>query len=977
MKKTLLTAFLLAGAAPLLHAQAQTTFLHAPHDAAHGIGCVDCHEFTLTDVDSWEAPQDTLDDTVKNFICLRCHGPAGSAPAVGMHSDLTVNGTETWSNECTDCHAPHFQRQLAGVADISEDFLLTDMYLVTGTINSVTTAGGNTTITYTLGYAAADWTNPGRWSAKTAPDRGLIFVADALNPKGVTYETILADASSITVAGIVASDMVGKTFGLFYGQFLRKEIKTPFGNQIISFFNPHGGFVDDSGSITPTGVCQVCHSNTGYWTYDGSNNTHNSQTNCLICHEHEAGFAPGAGGAGGKHPGHLLLAGVTCGTCHDTNNFPYFHSGTDANGDGMFDLAETNVCDACHQDAIGNALSGYAENWLDDGFELDCSSCHALSPSTGSHTVHLSLTECGSCHDSAVQGTTAPEQHVDTNIDVYDTVPADQGYPADKEKFTPPSTCNNLYCHSSAQGSVNPTDAPTYMETPVWGTPFSNTVATCTGCHNSGGHLGGAGTPMATGSHAKHLSYKFDQDASCQVCHFDWNYTGCVNCHNRRVSHVDGNIDVTFSESFPFGVTASSGNYSGDPSPQTDYGGCDSLFCHSQGTSASAPYTPPNVTDITWGGAAMPSDCSGCHGGDPASAVPINTGSHSRHTADYDCSVCHDRTVSNSRTLNQTPYSSYTYGQRYHVDGKITVAFESAVATNGTYAGQSSPVIYRQAGSSYGACGNIYCHSNGTSVATGTIPSYTSAVWGSGGPLACDSCHAYGPDYPNGSPKANSHQVHGSNNCQYCHAATTATGNSITSQANHVNGVYDVEAGGGVSFTYSGGTCSNISCHQGGHADWGSTTLAMDCDSCHGYPPVPGDGLNVNDQFDGGKGAHITASYDPSNGIEGGHIIVSSDLNPSADIYGSDATGYFECSKCHYGGAHANGSVEVNIRTSAWSKSVPWGSGSYDRTDGFNQEPTLTAYQGEPGNSVTPKTCSNINCHFGTETPRWSCPGGE
>ncbi len=31
-------------------------------------------------------------------------------------------------------------------------------------------------------------------------------------------------------------------------------------------------------------------------------------------------------------------------------------------------------------------------------------------------------------------------------------------------------------------------------------------------------------------------------------------------------------------------------------------------------------------------------------------------------------------------------------------------------------------------------------------------------------------------------------------------------------------------------------------------------------------------------------------------------------------------------------------------------------------------------YLGDPTDNVTPKTCSNVNCHFGKETPQWDCP---
>ncbi len=709
MNKIFLSPLLLAGVFSLLYTPAHATFLHAPHDDAHGVDCVDCHEFSLEDASAWGAPQATTDETVKNFICLKCHGPGGSAPTKAMHSDLTINGSEMWTTECTDCHAPHFQRQIAGVADISEDFLLSDMYLVTGTINSITSAGANTTIAYSLGNADAKWTNPASWSAKTGTGRGLIFVADAASPNGQTFETLAANGFSITVIGTVDPAMVGKTFGLLYGQFLKNKITTNLGDQVVSFYNPYGGFVDKSGSVAPTGICQVCHENTIYWTNDGANINHNGDAKCVGCHSHDTGFAPSGGGDTGKHPEHLALTGVTCDSCHDIIDFPYFKSGTDANGDGKFELFETDVCTNCHNDGTGNPVTGFIAGWTDPEFELTCASCHALSPGSGSHDFHLTIIGCGRCHDGTIEGTTPPEQHIDNTIDVYDVIPGDLGYPADKAKSS----------------------------------PYSN-------------------------------------------------------------------------------------------------------------------------------------------------------------------------------------------------------------------------------------CSNFYCHSNGTSVQTGVVEPFTSATWGSG-PLACDSCHGFAPDYPNGSPKANSHQVHGTNNCQFCHAATTTTGNTITDPANHANGNYDILAGDGVSFSYAAGTCSNISCHQGGSADWGSTTLAFDCDSCHGYPPVPGDGLNVNDLYDGGKGAHVTQwqQYD-LYGI-GGHILSSDSLQATTDRYGDITTGYNECAKCHMDGLHGNGKIDIKIMESSWSTTT--NKGYYERPYGFGLGPPI--YDGVPGEAVSPKTCSNIICHQGKETPKWSCPGGE
>ncbi len=103
---------------------------------------------------------------------------------------------------------------------------------------------------------------------------------------------------------------------------------------------------------------------------------------------------------------------------------------------------------------------------------------------------------------------------------------------------------------------------------------------------------------------------------------------------------------------------------------------------------------------------------------------------------------------------------------------------------------------------------------------------------GGSGPGGCNGCHGGSttdgrPDYPSGSPKANSHGLH-PQGCNVCHVETTADGTTIANAALHMNEAYDVAAGPGVTFAYSyvatGGTCSNISCHSGGSATWGPTT---------------------------------------------------------------------------------------------------------------------------------------------------------
>ncbi|MBU0909818.1 MAG: hypothetical protein KJ717_09630, partial [Proteobacteria bacterium] len=356
---------------------AYASFIHAPHDAQHDVDCIDCHEFPQVDFTSWGAPQVTIDDTVKNFICLRCHGPGGSAPTKAMHSDLSLNGTATWTTECVDCHDPHFQRQLHSVADLGNDFLLSDMYLVIGTIDSIAEAGANTTISYTLDNATEKWTDPATWSAKTGSGRGLIFVADALNPEGQTFETVAADASTITVMGSVDPTMIDKQFGLLYGQFIKNRIENSLGGQTVNFFNPYGGYVDASASNPPNGICQACHTSTLFWRNDGSNRTHYAQARCTLCHDAAQGF---------KFVGHdhNIFASDGCKNCH-----------TDPDIVGQIHFAD---CETCHLSAKPEVVQAIAS-----GGPAECVTCHGVDYfSQHDHDHNATVTgsaECISCHE--------------------------------------------------------------------------------------------------------------------------------------------------------------------------------------------------------------------------------------------------------------------------------------------------------------------------------------------------------------------------------------------------------------------------------------------------------------------------------------------------------------------------------------------------------------------------------------------------
>ena len=145
-----------------------------------------------------------------------------------------------------------------------------------------------------------------------------------------------------------------------------------------------------------------------------------------------------------------------------------------------------------------------------------------------------------------------------------------------------------------------------------------------------------------------------------------------------------------------------------------------------------------------------------CHRYNTALSGPINN-----------CANCHPP----HNPVATPPWPKYMFDN--HVDGRVTINFDPIYGPAISYSGTPQP------GDGYGNCANTYCHSNGTSVATGTIPANTSAEWGAD--PDCSGCHGNPPAYANGAPKKNSHAAHGGSTCDKCHSATTTTGTTITS----------------------------------------------------------------------------------------------------------------------------------------------------------------------------------------------------
>ncbi len=507
---------------------------------------------------------------------------------------------------------------------------------------------------------------------------------------------------------------------------------------------------------------------------------------------------------------------------------------------------------------------------------LQCNDCHGTSkpadlrpldasfrnPSgggfPGNHRTHLDApstsSACNICHPDS---SSYDASHRDGKIKISshaNNSPNITYYPAYNNNTTAwaqtatPTlgTCSNVNCHFETV-------------TPVWGE--SPTLTSCTTCHG----VPPDGTPAdysggAAGSHRHHDAYYPGVD-NCIKCHSDHTTEPAPFAHatsiGKRAIYVQprdpqNNIYGSFS--------AGTNDYLPSQVGSHTYGTCKSTYCHST-VQADGGTGQPVYGSPKWG---TPSDsCNlschrvGFHNSVAADGSPvnsrINTGSHTKHLA-YptnsvgSCSSCHLWTPSylNGGCMGASchpgphgggplvPPETYTK----HANGMIDISFNPGYAASATYNAIATPMS-KAPRTGYSACSNVYCHSNGTSVATGTVPDNTSPAWGTG-TMTCSGCHGNPPAYNNGSPKANSHAKHAGlgYGCNACHAGTTTNGTTIDSTTLHVNKSYDLSPGTGITFTYvfavTGGTCSNISCHNNGTAVWGAT---LTCGDCHAVSP--------------------------------------------------------------------------------------------------------------------------------------------
>jgi len=661
---------------------------------------------------------------------------------------------------------------------------------------------------------------------------------------------------------------------------------------------------------------------------------------------------------------------------------------------------------ACHDDGLGNGSASQIDSPVWGTAVVKCAVCHSRRPSTGSHFEHLSLgsASCADCHKGATEGLTVPVEHADGNIDVFKTSPGDLGFPVNKAKGSAYVSCATARCH------VDPSTGGAQKISPVWG---DSTQAKCSYCHAS---------RPTTGGHQAHYNAGF---AACSNCH-----AGAAEGATLSASHNNNLIDVNSGYPSPKAIGSAYGSCStsschedgrGNPvvSPVWGTTAANCTQCH-----AALPNTGSHVQHITGIGIT----CGQCHkGAVQGSTVPAlhmngfvdvykvtegdlgyparkakgsaflscsNTSCHGGvspvwgdNTSSYQCTKCHGKGVAlanfstatyqqaapgyggegfgvsrqtgtvtsnvssdpkvgahdtHMRSLNNmgkpvscsdchvVPATAFVSG---HMNGDATPVWSNLAKNIETIPGSAIPYTYAKGAlipnydSATGTCSNIYCHGATLTDGTNTAPRWNDSSYLTGNRANdCAKCHGNPPT----TSTKKAHDPVTEADCASCHPhnGTRDATDALAGHDFHING--NLEA-----MKY--------------------------CNSCHDYDTrgTKGDlwGKNaISVESFGAHAMHINYLKKRMN-------ITTMDSNQ--DIYGT-ANFNGVCGVCH--SRDSADHQQANRTTS--TRNINFGDPANRAARQFGA--SLPQYNGITGvsSAVSPKTCSNIDCHYKT-SPIW------
>jgi len=869
MKKITLIPILLLFILFGIYIAAQDSYaIDAPHDFTNSITCNSSCHIASNATASWQTQPTgtpTMDYTYANNLCKSCHiypypGVSPDAQDVQTHSSVQTSATySVWEIECRVCHNPHYQMHVTTFATT------TMSAIVTGTITAIAPAGDSVQVSTSL--------TPSIYV-------DYILIPDVTDP-ATMYRIIDNDTSNIYVSPVNPIDtgyiVPGASFAIRYPGYIKQQISTPnSGLKTVRFFNNAGVKSFASSSTTIDGVCQVCHTKTKYFNnVTGASNKldqgHQSApagSNCVTCHKHKVGFK------------------ADCSQCHGSPPIVNTKGGPD----GLVLSGGTGSTGA----TLAGAHARHAKS-----LAYDCTVCHDnYSPAHRDGTYNIKIGFSISGTKSGFYDGQATANYISSN-----------GVTTVGKSGS--TTCGNIYCHSSGQGSTSNNATPVYA-TPNWNTPSSGA---CGKCH------GTTSATLTTGNHKDHLSAA-GFSIGCNDCHTG--AAGDASTYNSP-NHVNKLIDVDAAKGYSAGSSAAPGN---------GYGTCGSATaCHGR----RSPTWGMDVTNID--------KCTVCHGTPTAYPAPeyakapgkdldgnttgAKAGAHQAHLTSNPigrivrCDECH------------SVVSNVTDTGHLNSNGVAIVTFAGSTVA---MANNATPSYYASAGT----CNNTYCHGaamwKATTAGTDTHPMWSDTSYLTGtASNDCNKCHGYPPT------QLSIHNGMGPSTCKGCHSDANAAGTGFDTVSMHVDGHLDVSGCTGCHGA-SDGTgkgaplqASDLLKVITGHTEGmnarhiKTTELNYACDTCHDQNGMP--------TLD----SKITISFKPTGLPSGGTYLGSAFTGTFSYSYSSNVTttigGAQACANlyCHGGTMATNGGTDI---TPEWTNAATGACGSCHGATAANP-PTL------------------------------------
>jgi len=357
-------------------------------------------------------------------VCGSCHaGGHGALLGTGSHTAhlnyaLTTTGDfykcgicHKWNtgsslNSCGTCHNFALSPPYPKHANYQIDMIFDPAFGDPTYNGSLTPGSGYSNCSNTYCHSNGTSISTGAIPANTTPNWGSGSLAcSSCHNAAPAYENGSPKANS---HGIHIAHSVGDCSNCHYATTADGSTIADKAKHVNKIYDlqPKPGYSFAYSYAADGGTCttNACHGDAKWGSLDAP-----AGSGCITCHGHDAGYeySPGQYSQGKgtfmSHSTHtendsddLRGPNIACDACHDINNFPYFKSGTDINGDGRFTLSETNVCTPCHSpegsyDGVDDAVIGAKDNWragvydgnlLKAGKEKWCAGCHDSGTST-------------------------------------------------------------------------------------------------------------------------------------------------------------------------------------------------------------------------------------------------------------------------------------------------------------------------------------------------------------------------------------------------------------------------------------------------------------------------------------------------------------------------------------------------------------------------------------------------------------------